>query len=101
MNTSTELASLIVKCRLACGAEAVARGFPQEAGYDMYDGCCADDIEGWSEQQFLDWTYRMDKKYGCDSSVTLNPLMKLYEACSQIMSSYGDKLQKLEQENKR
>ncbi len=94
MNNQTDIARILAECRLACGAEAVARGFPAEAGYDTYQGCCADDIEGWSEEQFLDWTYRMDKKYGCDSAVGINPLMELYEACSKIMGRYGDLLPK-------
>ncbi|MGK7949124.1 MAG: hypothetical protein AB4368_10050 [Xenococcaceae cyanobacterium] len=76
MNTSTELARILAQCRLACGAEAVARGFPPEAGYDMYYGCCADALQARSESQFLYWTYRLDSKYGCDSTVTLNPLME-------------------------
>lgn len=35
-------------------------GFPEEAGYDMLFGSCADDIDGWTEQQFLAWSYLMD-----------------------------------------
>lgn len=86
------IGEVIVRCRLACGAEAIARGFPEEAGYDMFDGCCADDIEEWDKETFLAWTYAMDRKYGTDSSVGINPLMKLYEACSKIMGDYGDAL---------
>ena len=88
MNTLTNVARILAKCRLACGAEAVARGFPPEAGYDIYYGCYADALQARSEEEFLDWTYRLDEKYGCDSSVAFNPLMELYHACSEIMQRY-------------
>ncbi len=45
MNTPTEIAKILAECRLACGAEAVARGFPPEAGYDMYYGCYLDALQ--------------------------------------------------------
>ncbi len=76
MNTPTEIARILNQCRLACGAEAEARGFPSEAGYDMYYGCYADALQARSQEQFLDWTYRLDEKYGGDSTVALNPLME-------------------------
>ncbi len=88
MNTPTELARILTQCRLACGAEAVARGFPPEAGYEMYYGCYADALQTRSQEQFLYWTYRLDSKYGCDSTVAINPLMELYEACCQILKNY-------------
>jgi len=97
MNTSTELGRILTKCRLACGAEAVARGFPPEAGYDIYEGCCADALQARSEEQFLYWSYRMDQKYGCDSTVAINPLMELYQACCQIMRNYLHLLKQLEE----
>ena len=76
MNTPTEIAKLLAECRLACGAEAVARGFPPEAGYDIYYGCYLDALQARSQEQFLYWTYRLDSKYGCDSTVAINPLME-------------------------
>jgi len=79
-------------CRLTCGSEAVAHGFPPEAGHDTYDGCVADDIEGWDEQTFLDWTHKMDEKYGTSDLPGINSLMKLYGDCSKIMGRYGGML---------
>ncbi len=97
MNTPTEIAKLLAECRLACGAEAVARGFPPEAGYDIYYGCYLDALQARSQEQFLYWTYRLDSKYGCDSTVAINPLMELYKACCQIMKNYLDLLKKLDE----
>ena len=54
----------------------------------MYHGCCIDALQGRSGEQFLDWTYLLDDKYNCDSTVATNPLMELYQACSKIMQSY-------------
>ena len=88
MDNLKDIVKLLAECRLACGEEASSRGFPPEAGYEIYDGCYADALQARSEEQFLDWTYRLDSKYGGDSSVGINSLMKLYEACSQIVKSY-------------
>lgn len=104
MNAPTEITiarilRILTQCRLACGAEAVARGFHPEAGYDIYEGCCADALQYRSEQEFLDWTYRLDEKYGCDSTDALNPLMELYHACSEIMQNYLRLLKKLDDAN--
>lgn len=78
---------LYERCKLACGLEAVAMGFPEKAGYDMFFGSCADDIDGWTEQQFLNWTYLMDAKWGTTGT---NRLMDLYKACSETMGRFGD-----------
>ena len=96
MSTPEDVARILTKCRLACGAEAVARGFPPEAGYDMYYGCCADALQARSQEQFLYWTYRLDSKYDCDSNVAINPLMELYQACCPIIQSYLHLLKKLD-----
>ena len=88
---------LIIRCVTRCEAEAVAMGFPPEAGYDMLCGCVADDTQNWSDHQFLEWTKLMDKKYEeiikpAISSTGKNPLMDLYAACSKIMGEYGELL---------
>ena len=50
--------------------------FPPEAGYDMYYVCYLEALQARSEEQFLYWTYRLDSKYGCDSTLAINPLME-------------------------
>jgi hypothetical protein len=61
-----ELEDAIVRCKLACEAEAVSRGFPPEAGSEIYDGCVADDLTGWSVDDFWEWA---DQKHWDTSPV--------------------------------
>ena len=88
MDNLQDLVKLQVECRLACGVEAISRGFPLEVGYDMYDACYVDIFQTLSEEQVLHWIKHLKEKYGGDSSVELNPLMELYKACGQIMKNY-------------
>lgn len=77
------------RCRSACGAEAVVMGFPDRAGYDIHDGCVADDFNNWSEDRFIGWVVQMQTLYG-----TVSPtgylLIRLYEKCNEIMGFYGE-----------
>ncbi len=88
MNNLTNIVKILAQCRLACGEEASSRGFPPEAGYEIYDGCYVDALQTRSEKQVADWIDQLNEKYGCDSSAESNSLMELYEACSQIVKSY-------------
>lgn len=88
MDNLEELVKLQAECRLACVVEAISKGLPIEAGYDMYDACYLDIFQTRSESQVLHWIKHLKEKYGGDSSVELNPLRELYEACSQIMENY-------------
>ncbi len=88
MNNLTNIVKILAECRHACGEEASPRGFPPEAGYDMYDGCYVDALQTRTEKQVSDWIDQLNEKYGCNSSVESNSLMELYEACSQSVKSY-------------
>ena len=93
MDKLTNIVKLLAECRNACGEEAVKRGFPPEAGYEIYDGCYTDALQARSEEQVSDWIDRLNEKYGGDSSAESNSLMELYEACSQIVKSYLNRSQ--------
>jgi hypothetical protein len=82
-NEGMGVVQAIVACRLRCEAEAVAMGFPGELGTAVYDGCVADDVEGWSKEQYLAWCHAIDAKFG------IYKWMPLYQAVSEIMGEYG------------
>lgn len=73
----------IAACRLRCEAEAVAMGFPGELGTAVYDGCVADDVEGWTKEQYLAWCHAIDAKFGTYD------WMALYKVVCEIMGEYG------------
>ena len=76
--------SHMVRCRLACEAEAESMGFTGALGGAVYDGCLADDLQGWSEDQYMGWVIETSAKFGRDD------WMKLYNRVSEIMGQYGD-----------
>lgn len=84
------VADLALRSVLVCQQEAEAAGFPEEAAQDIWEGIMDDDTNGWSDREFLEWTKKMDKKYGCDSSVGINSFMGLYGACSAAISRLGE-----------
>jgi len=77
----------IARTRAACEAEAVAHGLPPEAGADIYDACVADDLDGWDEQTFLNWTQWLERKYPQPAGSRL--LNEAYLAICNVMGSYG------------
>lgn len=83
-----ELPEVVERCRLACGAEAVAMGFSVQAGYDIHEGCIKDDLEKWSEDEFLDWAMELQVLYG-KVSRTGYQLIALYNRCNEIMGQYA------------
>ena len=88
MENLKDIVKLQAECRLACGEEADSRGFPPEAGYDIYDGCYVDALQARSKEQVSNWIDQLHEKYGGDSSAESNSLMELKEACSQIVRNY-------------
>lgn len=78
-----QLEEVITRCKLACEAEAVASGFPASAGSEIYDGCVADDLEGWTDDQYLQWVKTIVDKYGKSED-----LRRLYLKVCNIMADY-------------
>lgn len=97
MDRNLRFEEVVQRTRLACGAEAIAQGFPESAGYDIFDGILADDLTDWTEQQFLNWTEMIDHKYSSMESGT-STLMKLYASCSEIMADYARLLKSTQEE---
>ncbi|AFZ11351.1 hypothetical protein Cri9333_0376 [Crinalium epipsammum PCC 9333] len=58
-----EIPEIVCRCRLACGAEAVAFGLPESAGLEIYDGQVADDLNNWDEPTFEVWCNAIIDKY--------------------------------------
>lgn len=87
---------LISRCKLACEAESVSLGFPPSAGIDTYEACVKDDLEGWTEEQFIAWVEEMRVKYeaepGSDRDLKLS---LLYLNCSSLMGEYAKHLQRI------
>lgn len=79
-------ADSFVQCRLACGAEAVAMGYPEQAGYDICDGCATDSFIDWGVDRFVDWLMELQILYGMVSPTGCRFLC-LYRKCSEIIVS--------------
>ena len=75
---------VVERCALACEAEAISLGLPGEAGREFYIAAVADDLEGWSEDQYLAWVEAMEVKYQGHAN-----LLRLYNRVSEIMGSYA------------
>ena len=82
-----QVQEVIDRCALACGAEAESKGFPQQAGYDIYQGCIADDLDGWTEGVFLLWIRQIEQRYSQFGDT--KKLQDLYLAVCQIMGNYA------------
>lgn len=82
-----ELPEITERCRLACGAEAEAMGFPTQAGYDIY-AAIEDDFEEWSEDEFIDWIMELQVLYG-KVSRTGCQLIALHNRCNDIVRQYA------------
>lgn len=76
--------SHMVRCRLACEAEAESMGFTGALGGAVYDGCLADDLQRWTEDQYMGWVIQTSANFG------RGDWMPLYNRVSEIMGQYGD-----------
>lgn len=85
-----QIDEFVIRTRIACEAEAAAMGLPPQAGADIYDGCVSDDLNGWTEEQFLDWAFELEQKYPQPEGSRL--LNQAYLAICKVMGSYGEEL---------
>ncbi len=84
-----DVPEIILRCQMACESEAVSRGFPAEAGFEIFYGCVADDIDGWSDEEFEIWNYALGRKWAGVDENKNKQLTELYVACNEIMGEYG------------
>lgn len=82
------LAEVLARCQVACEAESVSRGFTPELGREIYQGCIADDLEGWDDDQSFIWYEGMLGRHSIDPDV----FIPLYHAICEIMGSYAPML---------
>lgn len=94
-----KLAEVVVRCRAACGAEAVSRGFPQQAGLDIHDGCVSDATEKWTGDQFEDWAGQLFDKYVAEDPTREDSLVALYREICSIMGRYTPLFSQVVQDN--
>lgn len=77
---------LVNRCRLMCGAEAELANLPYELGIEIHDGIVRDDVERWSEEQYLNWCKELDHKW---AQYEQSQLTELYLSISKLMGDYG------------
>lgn len=63
-----------------CEAAAIALGFPEEAGRELFLGWLQDRSQKWSEDKFLAWACWMDNRFGMGTSA-------LYREVAQIITA--------------
>ena len=89
MNINDLIPQLLVRCKEASGAEAVAWGLPNQLGKDIFDGTMADDLENWDKQQFMSWCKELDSKY---PDISTDTITKFYVRVSELMKEYYDSM---------
>lgn len=65
-----------------CEAEAVAHGFPPELGSILYSGQMQDDLEGWTDEQYISWCYSVDGRFGKN-------WLPVYREVAKIMGEFA------------
>ncbi|BAY11020.1 hypothetical protein NIES2098_41970 [Calothrix sp. NIES-2098] len=85
------------RCILACEAEAVSADYPPSLGREIIEGCIRVNLEGWTDEQLLDWVDLIQNRYipkiSGEHPVThrakVQRLWDLYKAASKIVEFYG------------
>jgi hypothetical protein len=84
--TAAKIQDISTRCILMCGQEAIVMGLPKEAGYAIHEGLVADNIDNWSEDQFMSWTEALAETFGLENELKL---IDLYNECGEILERYG------------
>lgn len=82
---------VVIRCREAAGAEAIAWGYPSQLGFDVFDGTVVDDLESWDETQFAKWCREIDSKY---PMIPTDKIMEFYVRVSELMGEYYNSMVK-------
>lgn len=86
---------ILVRCRLACEAEAVAHGFPPETGKEIFYGFFREKIANWDDDKFLKWIFTLEEKYqektgnlSREKAPSVPSIWSLYSVSCEIIINY-------------
>ena len=79
-----EIANVVTRCQLACGAESQALGFPEQAGYDVFAAAIAADCHDTDEMLALEAFLDRYQLFGDKAT-----MLALYKRCCEIMGEYA------------
>lgn len=97
---SKEIKTLLIRCRLACGTEAIAFGFPPKVGYEIFKAYVVDRIDEAIQEDFITWGMWLSFTYGRIGSDG-QTLLDLNSSCREIIRDYDCAISKAqEQKNK-